>query len=227
MVYSSFKDNVWGADLADLQLVSKCNKEIRFLLCVIDLFSKDAWAVPLKGKKGTTIVNAFQHVLNDSKRKPNKIWVDQGNEFYNNSFKKWLKDNSLEMYSTYNEGKSVIGERFIRTLKSKIYKHMTAVSKNVYFDVLLLINTIIHTKKTIKMKAIGVKSNSYAEYNVNSNVKDLRFKIGDHVRISKYKDIFPKWSEEVFVVSKIKNTVPWTYVIDDLNGEEFMELFMK
>ena len=135
-MYSSFKDNIWGVDLADVQLISKYNKGIKYLLCVIDLFSKYAWVVPLKNKKGVSIGNAFQSILDNSKRKPNKIWVDQGSEFYNNVFKKWLKDNNIEMDSTYNEGKSVVAERFIRTLKNKIYKHMTAISKNVYFDVL-------------------------------------------------------------------------------------------
>ena len=86
-VYSSFKDNIWGVDLADMQLISKYNKGIRYLLCTIDLFSKYAFVVPLKDKKGTTIVNAFQSILDNSKRKPNKIWVDQGTEFYK-SFKK-------------------------------------------------------------------------------------------------------------------------------------------
>ena len=114
-------------------------------MCAIDLFSKYAWVVPLKDKRGITIVNAFQKIISKG-RKPNKIWVDQGSEFYNKSFKDFLKINNIEMYSTYNEGKSVVAERFIRTLKSKIFKHMTAVSKNVYFDVLtiLLKNT---TKK--------------------------------------------------------------------------------
>ena len=135
-MYSSFKDNIWGVDLADVQLISKYNKGIKYSLCVIDLFSKYAWVVPLKNKKGVSIGNAFQSILDNSKRKPNKIWVDQGSEFYNNVFKKWLKDNNIEMDSTYNEGKSVVAERFIRTLKNKIYKHMTAISKNVYFDVL-------------------------------------------------------------------------------------------
>ena len=119
-----------------MQLLNKYNKGIRYLLCVIDLFSKYAWVVPLKDKNGVSIVNAFQSILDSSKRKPNKIWVDQGSEFYNNVFKKWLKGNDISMYSTYNEGKSVVAERFIRTLKNKIYKHMTAISKNVYFDVL-------------------------------------------------------------------------------------------
>ena len=130
------------------------------------------------------------------------------------------------MYSTYNKGKYVVAERFIRTLKSKIFKLMTAVSKNVYFDVLDDIvdkynNTVL---KTIKMKPIDVTSDTYAEYNEDSNKKDPKLKVGDHIRISKYKNIFakgynPNWSEEVFVVGKIKNTVPWTYVINDLNGE--------
>ena len=101
-VASGFSGNIWGADLADMQLISKFNKGFRFLLCVIDIFSKYAWVVPLKDKKGVSIVNAFQKVLKESDTKPYKIWVDNGTEFYNSSFKKWLKDNDIEMYSTYN-----------------------------------------------------------------------------------------------------------------------------
>ena len=125
-VYSSLRDNIWGVDLADMQSLSKYNKEIKYLLCAIDLFSKYAWVVPIKDKKGTSIVNAFQKIISEG-RKPNKIWVDQGSEFYNNSFKDFLKINNIEMYSTHNEGKSVVTERFIRTLKNKIFKHMTAI----------------------------------------------------------------------------------------------------
>ena len=117
-----------------MQLISKFNNGFRFLLCVIDTFSKYAWVVPLKDKTGISIVNAFQKILDKSGCKPNKIWVDNGSEFYNNSFKKWLKDNDIEMYLIHNEGKSVVAERFIRTLKNKIYKYMTAVSKNVYIN---------------------------------------------------------------------------------------------
>ena len=117
-----------------MQLISKFNKGFRFLLCVIDIFSKYAWVAPLKDKKGISIVNAFQKILEESKRKPNKLWVDKGDEFYNNCFKKWLKDNDIEIYSIHNEGKSVAAERFIRTLKNKIYKYMTSISKNVYID---------------------------------------------------------------------------------------------
>ena len=133
-VYSGFKENIWGADLADTQLISKFNKGFRFWLCVIDIFSKFAWVVPLKDKKGVSIVNAFRKVLDKSRRKPNKIWVDKEREFYNNFFKKWLKDNDIEMYLIHNEGESVFAERFIRTLKTAIYKYMTSISKNVYIN---------------------------------------------------------------------------------------------
>ena len=114
-VYSQFKDNIWGVDLADMQSLSRKNKCIKYLLCAIDLYSKYAFVIPLKDKKGISIVNAFDTLIKQSNRKPNKMWVDQGGEFYNNVFKKWLLNNDIIMYSTYNEGKSVVAERFIRT----------------------------------------------------------------------------------------------------------------
>ena len=130
------------------------------------------------------------------------------------------------MYSTHNEGKSVVPERFIRTLKTKICKYMTSVSKNVYIDklddIVKIYNNTYHTSS--KMKPVDVKNNTYFNFKKEVNDKDPKFKTGDHVRISKYKTIFakgymPNWSEETFVVSKIKNTVPWTYVVNDLNSE--------
>ena len=117
---------------------------------VIDNFSKYVWVVPSKDKQDVSIANTFQKILNDSAsseakskrrrqsqskgRKPNRIWVDKGSEFYNNYFKKWLRDSNIKMYSIHNEGKSVVAERFIRTLKTEIYKSMTTVSKNVYVN---------------------------------------------------------------------------------------------
>ena len=130
-------------------------------MCVIDIFSKYAWVFPLKDKKGIIITNAFQKILKESNRKPNKIWVDKGSEFYNNSFKKWLKDNDIEMYSIHNEGKSVVAERFIRTLKTKIYKYITQINKstNVHInkldDIVNEYNNIYH--RTIQMKQLMLK----------------------------------------------------------------------
>ena len=138
------------------------------------------------------------------------------------------------MYSTYTEGKSDIDERFIRTLKTKIYKYMTSISKNVYIDKLDdIVNEYNNTyHRTIKMKPVDVKDNTYIDFKKEVNDKDPKFKVGDHVRISKYKNIFakeytPNWSEEVFVIKKVNNTVPWTYVINDLNVEEIIGTFYE
>ena len=195
-VYSTFKDNIWGVDFADMHLLSKYNKGIRFLLCVIDIFSKYVWVVPLKDKKGISIVKAFQSILkqSNSKQKPNKIWIDKESEFYNVYFKKWLRDNNIVMYSTHNEGKSVVAERFIRTLKSKIYEYMTSISKNVYIDKLDdIVDEYNNTyDTTIKMKPIDIKDNTYINTNKEINNKDPKFKVGDHLRISKYKNISAK-----------------------------------
>ena len=182
-VYSSFKDNIWGVDLADMQLISKYNKGIRYLLCVIDLFTRYSWVIPLKNKKGESIVEGFKKILDDSNRKPIKIWIDHGSEFYNNKFKSFFKENDIELYSTFNERKSVVTD------------------------------------------------DSFVEYFEETNKKSPKFKVGD-VRLSKYKNIFakgytPNWIEEVLVVNKIQNTVPWTYLINDLNGEEIKSSFYE
>ena len=126
-VHSPFIDNIRGADLVDMQLISKFNKELRFLLCENEFCNKYAWVIPLRDKRGITITNAFQKILKESNRKPNKIWVVKRSEFYNSSFKKWLKYNDIEMYSIHNEGKFVVAAKFIRTLKTKIYKCMRCV----------------------------------------------------------------------------------------------------
>ena len=231
-VYSQFKDNVWGVDLADMQSLRRKNKGIKYLLCAIDLYSKYAFVIPLKDKKGISIVNAFNKIIKQSNRKPNKIWVDQGGEFYNNVFKKWLSDNDINMYSTYNEGKSVVAESVIRTLKNKLYKRVTATGKNVYYDVLDdVVNKYNNTKhSTIKIKPIDVGENNKRVYIDEHNEKDSRFKVGDRVRISRYKNIFakgytPNWSKEIFIVDKINDTVPYTYNLKDLNDEEIIGSF--
>ena len=240
-VYSQFKDNIWGVDLADMQSLSRKNKGIKYLFCVIDLYIKYAFVVPLKDKKGIIIVNAFNKIIKQSNRKPNKIWVDQGGEFYNIFFKKWLSDNGIIMYSTYNEGKLVVAERFIRTLKSKLYKHMTANGKNVHYDVLDdIVNEYNNTKhSTIKMKPIDVGDNTTQSsslkrnkrvYIGEHNEKDSRYEVGDRVRISKFKNIFakgytPNWSTEIFIVDKVIDTVPYTCNLKDLNDEEIIGSF--
>ena len=187
---------------------------------------------------GSCIVEGFKKILDSSgnakhsDRKTNKVWVDHGSEFYSNKFKTFLKENDIEVYSTFNEGKSVVAERCIKTLKNKIYKRMTYIGKNIYFDVLDHIvrkyNKTVHS--SIKMKQKNVNNDCFVVYVEESNKKDSKFKVGEHVRISKYKNIFAKgyttnWSEEIFVINKVQNTAPWTYLINDLNGEEIMDSF--
>ena len=138
------------------------------------------------------------------------------------------------MYSTHNQGKSVVTERFIKTIKNKNYKYMTSISKNVYIDKLDdIVNEYNNTyHRTIKMKPIDVKDNTYIDFGKEVNDNDPKFKVGDHVRISKYKNIFakcftPNWSEEVLVIKEVKNTVPLIYVINDLNDAEIIGTFYE
>ena len=213
-----------------MQLISKLNTVFRFLLCVIDILRKYAWFIPLKDKNGITITNAFPKTLKESNRKTNKIGVDKGSEFYNRSMKSWLEKNGIDMYSTNNRVKSVIAERFIRALKNQIYKYMTSVSKNISINKINKYNNTHHS--TIKMKPVDVKSNTFVDSSKEINKKDPKSKTGHFVRISKQKSIVakfytPSWSEEVFVIKKVKNTVLWTYVINDLNGEEIVETFYE
>ena len=148
--------------------------------------------------------------------------------------KSWLEKNVIEMYSTHNQEKSIAAERFIRTLMNKIYKHMISVSKNVYVDKLDdIVNEYNNTYHgAIKMKPVDVKDDTYIDFDKEVNDKNPKFQVGDHVRISKYKYIFakrctPNWPKKVFVIKKVKNTIPWTYLINDLNGEDIIGAFYE
>ena len=167
-----------------MELLGNYNRGIRYLLCEIDLFSKYEWVFPMKDKTGINIVNAFQKIISKG-RKPNKILVEQGGEFKNYLFKRFLK-NTLKYK---NEAKSAVAGTFS---SAKILMHMTTISKNVYFkevldDIFKKYNNAV--RRTIKMKPIDGTSDSYAEYNNDSNEKDPKFKFGDHVRIWEYKNI--------------------------------------
>ena len=173
-VQSPFTGNIWGADLADMQLISKFNKGFRFLLCLIDIYSKYPCVIPLKDKKCITITNAFQKVLKESNKKTNKIWVDKGSKFYNRSMEPWFEKNGIKMYSTHNKGKPVISEWFITTLKNNIYKYVTSVSKNDYinklYDMINKYNNTYHG--IIKMKPADVN-----QTHILNLVKKLMIKI--------------------------------------------------
>ena len=163
------------------------------MLCAVNLFCKYAWVVPLKDKRGIRVVSTFQKIISKG-RKPYKTWADQDVECYNNLFQRLLKMKDIEMYSKYKEGKSVVPERYIRTLKNKIFKNMTAISKSADFNVLDDIINKYNQKvyRAIKIKPRKVTFDSYAEYNEDSNEKVSKLKVGDQIRISKYKNIFAK-----------------------------------
>ena len=172
-------------------------------------------------------------MLDESNPKPNKIWVNKGSEFYNSSMKSWLQNN---MYSTHSEENSVVTATFITILKNKSYKYMTPISESLHIDKLddivnKYINYISTYHGAFKTNPAEVKPREYIEFGIKNNDKNPKFKVGDHVRIlKKYKDTFakgyvPTLSEEIFVIRKVKNTVPWMYAIEDLNGKESFGTF--
>ena len=235
-------DEIWSADLVFMDKLSKWNKGFKYLLTVIDVFSKFAWVVPLKDKKGSSITTAFADIIKTYKRKPEYLWVDKGSEFYNKTFKEWLLQNDIELYSTFNEGKAVIIERFNRTLKSRMYKQFTIQNNTIWYNIIdKLVDEYNKTKhgsiKLTPVEASKKKNHGLVYFNlygdIEASTQKPKFKIGDEVRISKYKrKVFdkgytPNWSEEIFTVDKIQYTNPITYKLKDLRGEDIQGSFYE
>ena len=229
-------DEIWAADLADMTALSEDNKNYKFLLLVIDTLSKYGWIIPLKDKKGETVAEAFKIIFKGGRR-PKKVWTDKGREFYNKNVM-----DLIELYSTENEEKSSIVERWIRTIKDKMWKYFTDNNTYTYIDVLpdLLedYNNTVHS--SIKMTPIEA-SKKENEFNVWKNLYPNRYKknniapkfsVGDEVRIIKKKKVFEKgyttrWTEEIFTIREIRETNPITYKLEDLNGEEIKGTFYE
>ena len=219
----------------DMQLISSQNKGFKYLLAVIDIFSKYAWIIPLRTKTAKEIIDSFSLIFKT--RKPNKIWTDAGKEFINKYFKKYLSDNNVEIYQTYNEGKAVVVERFNRTFKGKIWRYFTEYKTKTYINVLADLvseynNTVHSTTKLTPVDASKSENEYLIVYRNHVITQKPKFKVGDRVRIYKYKKHFEKsyesnWSKEIFVVSAIIFTVPITYKIKDLNDEEIIGSFYK
>ena len=227
-------DKIWAADLADMSTFSEFNQGFKFLLLVIDIFSKYGWIIPLK-KGGKTVASALKTIFKE--RKPEKMWVDKGKEFYN----KDVKD-LIELYSTENEEKSSVVERWIMTMKEKMWKYFTDNNTNVYIDTLPdLVKDYNNTKhSSIKMTPVEAseKRNELTVWrNLYPNRLDIldikpKFSVRDKGRISKKKALFEKgyttrWTEEIFTITKIKRTSPITYKIADLNGKEIDGTFYE
>jgi transposase-like protein len=238
MVYVKGIDDTWAADLIDMQSFAKFNDGVKYLLSVIDIFSKYGWIVPIKDKTGKSVADAFDKIFTSSGRKPDKLWVDKGKEFYN----KLVKSLGVELYSTENEEKSCVIERWNRTMKEKMFKYFTANSTRQYIDVLdnmvSLYNNTRHTSIKMTPTKASIKANEKAVWlNLYGGLypeppDKPTFQVGDKVRISKKKSIFskgysPRWTEEIFTVSQIQYTDPITYKIADCNGEEIQGTFYE
>ena len=242
-----YKDETWSADLIDKSSLSKYNNNYKFILTVIDIFTKYAWAIPLKNKSGLSITNGFKLVLGENPqggsqpRKPEKLWVDRGSEFYNKTFKSLLKEygtgkaasgisetaSQIELYSTYSDLKAVFIERFNRTLLHIINKPMFINGDgnwvNILNDAVLTYNNNIHS--TINMTPVDASNNpDQVKYTFNFKNIKTKFKVGDYVRNADKRNIFSKgytsnWNRELFKVNEVLKTQPPTYKIEDINGE--------
>ncbi|PFX14318.1 putative uncharacterized transposon-derived protein F54H12.3 [Stylophora pistillata] len=240
-------DEIWCSDLVEMQKFAKWNKGYRYLLMVLDIFSKYGWIVPLKNKKGESVAEGFERIFTEG-RVPKRLWVDKGTEYYNSHVKDLMKANDVEMYSTENEEKSSVCERWNRTIKTKMWKQFTIQNNTVYTEGLL--PKILKEYNNTKHRSIGMtpveaskKKNENAVYlklygehlkGVGTHRREKpKFAVGDHVRISKFKrKLFdkgytPNWSEEIFVVDEVHYTKPITYKLKDLLGEEIKGSFYE
>lgn len=233
-------DDLWQADLMDLQKYSKFNKGYKYILVVIDALSKYVWTIPLKLKAKNCVTIAMQNILSKSGRKPKNLQTDLGTEFYNDNFKQLVKKYKINHYSTYSIKKASIVERVIRTIKSRLYKLFSLHGQYQWFGI-NLDSVVQHYNNTIhritKFKPRDV--NKFNEVLVRSNIIRMqkqklsprfKFNVGDHVRISKYKGEFykgytPNWSTEIFRVVKVNQTNPETYQIEDKHKQLILGSF--
>ena len=234
-------DEIWCSDLVEVQQFSKWNKGYRYLLMVLDVFSKYGWIIPLKDKKGETVTEAFKMIIKEG-RKPEYLWTDKGKEYYNKHFKDLLEKNKITLYSTENEEKSSVCERWNKTIKTKMWKQFTVQGNTQYLDMLpKLVKDYNNTKhSSIKMtptEASKKKNQVIVYFNLYGDMEQVsskpKFKVGDRVRISKYKrktfdkGYTPNWTEEIFTVDKIQYSNPITYKLKDLNNEEIQGSFYE
>jgi len=235
-------DDVWGADLVEMGEWTKQNNGYKYMLNVIDIFSKYAWSIPMKNKTGITTLGAFRKIAKESGRIPKHIWVDKGLEFYNKDVNSWLKENNIVMYSTYGEHKSAVVERFNRTLKGMMWKRFTAENIRNWIDMLDKLmktyNNKVHStigmspvKASQKQNEMKVLQNTIEKTRLTP-ISKAKFKIGDKVRISRTKSTFekgylPNWSEELYIVDKVQETLPVTYKVKDLLDEEIEGSFYE
>lgn len=232
-------DDLWQGDLIELGIYASENDNHKFILVIIDCFSKFIWVKALKSKGAEEVSRVFAEILKESARSPKNLQTDQGKEFFNSKFKNLMKKYNINHYNTYNVKKAAIVERVIRTIKEKIFKSFSLNGTYRWLDIL---PTIIHEYNNVKHRTINMKPNEVNESNEQLLLKNRynhikiaahgKFKVGDMVRISKFKHIFskgylPNWTTEIFKINKIQITNPVTYLLDDLQGQPIRGAFYE
>ena len=238
-VFVRHVDDIWGADLVELPTLSKKNSGFRYILMVIDIFSKFGWSVPLKTKTGKEVASALRTIFKENK--PAKLWVDKGREFYNRDVAELLKKNNIEIYSTNNDEKCSVVERWNRTIKTQLWRYFSANGTQKYTDIL---QPLMRKYNSTKHRSIGMtptdarRPSNYQQVfknlyfkKVQSRNKEPKYKVGDKVRISVKKDLFEKgftinWSDKIYSVTEVLNTLPPTYKIKD-DREEIKGTFYE
>jgi hypothetical protein len=223
-------DDTFASDLAQLDQYTRENRGFKYILVVIDCFSKFLWTKPLKSKTGQEITKAMALIFKQSKRIPKNLVTDNGKEYYNSGFQNLMKQHGINHYSTFSILKASIAERVIRTIKEKLFRLFTLNGNHKWID---LLDQVTHNYNNSKHRTIGMKPKDVNKSNEQSILKSVyshlkivasqKFKVGDVVRISKAKHIFqkgytPNWTTELFKISKVKITNPTTYLLEDMQG---------
>lgn len=224
-------DDLFQADLVEMIPYAKVNKGYKYLLTVIDVFSKFAWAQPVKSKSGEDVSSAMLKIL-QSGRVPEHLQTDRGREFYNVKFKKLMDQFKINHYSTFGNMKASVVERFNRTLKKDMWFEFSMLGKHRWLEILpeLLKNYNEKKHRTTGLRPVDASKKKVEKhllntvYNNPKTVGVTKYKIGDRVRISKLKGIFekgftPSWSTEIFTITKTQNTNPVTYLLKDAQGQ--------
>lgn len=232
-------DDLWQADLVELGAYYKENNNFRFLLVVIDTFSKFSWVSPLKNKTADEITNALRKIIVKCQRFPKHLQTDMGKEFYNIKFKNLMYKLNINHYSSYSSLKASIVERLNRTIKQRMWKIFSYRGSFKWIDIIQKIIDEYNRSKhrTIKMAPIDVtKSNEKFilkhRFNYKQKLAESKFKKGDYVRISKYKTVFdkgytPNWSTEIFEIVEVKNKIPVTYILKDYHNQTIAGRFYE
>ena len=233
-------NDIWAADIVEMQPFSRYNNGYKYLLMVIDVFSKYGWTIPLKTKTGTETAKAINNLMKT--QSPQKLWTDKGKEFYNKHVSRVLEKYNVELYSTENEEKSCVVERWNRTIKRNMWKYFSANNTNKYIDILPNLiekyNKTYHRSIKLSPEEAIKPENHQHVFNAlypserSHTIRLAKFKVGDRVRIVKKKKTFdkgytPNWTEEVFTVSEVKNTNPPTYSIKDWKDEQIKGSFYE